>query len=173
MEVTFRAYTGEDLPELMEIWNDILEDGEAFPGTELYVLPEFAAMLEEQSAVTCMLQDGVLAGYYILHPNNIGRCSHVANASYAMKKEFRGRGLGKYLVGQSLKQAARLGFRGMQFNAVVAGNLAALRIYRNAGFQTVGKIPGGFLLKNGTYSDMYILYRPLTESGIEMPSDSC
>ena len=129
MELTFRAYTGEDLPELMEIWNDI---------------PEFAAMLEEQSAVTCMFQDGSLAGYYILHPNNIGRCSHVANASYAMKKEFRGRGLGKHLVEHSL-------------------SLAALKIYRGAGFQTVGVIPGGFLLKNGVYSDMYILYRSLAE----------
>lgn len=29
MGLTFRAYTGEDLPELMEIWNDILEDGVA------------------------------------------------------------------------------------------------------------------------------------------------
>lgn len=163
MELTFRAYTGEDLPELMEIWSDILEDGVAFPGTELYELPEFAAMLEEQSAVTCMFQDGSLAGYYILHPNNIGRCSHVANASYAMKKEFRGRGLGKHLVEHSLSLAAELGFRGMQFNAVVAGNTAALKIYRGAGFQTVGVIPGGFLLKNGVYSDMYILYRPLAE----------
>ena len=163
MELTFRAYTGEDLPELMEIWNDILEDGAAFPGTELYELPEFAAMLEEQSAVTCMFQDGSLAGYYILHPNNIGRCSHVANASYAMKKEFRGRGLGKHLVEHSLSLAAELGFRGMQFNVVVAGNTAALKIYRGAGFQTVGVIPGGFLLKNGVYSDMYILYRPLAE----------
>ena len=51
----------------------------------------------------------------------------------------------------------------MQFNAVVAGNTAALKIYRGAGFQTVGVIPGGFLLKNGVYSDMYILYRPLAE----------
>ena len=63
----------------------------------------------------------------------------------------------------SLSLAAELGFRGMQFNAVVAGNTAALKIYRGAGFQTVGVIPGGFLLKNGVYSDMYILYRPLAE----------
>lgn len=60
-----------------------------------------------------------------------------------------------------LEEAAALGFRGMQFNAVVAGNTAALRIYRGLGFQTVGTIPGGFLLPDGTYSDMYVMYRPL------------
>ena len=49
----------------------------------------------------------------------------------------------------------------MQFNAVVAGNTAALRIYRQAGFETVGMIPGGFRLKDGSYSDMYVLYRSL------------
>ena len=161
MELTFRAYTGEDLPELMEIWNDILEDGVAFPGTELYELPEFAAMLEEQSAVTCMFQDGSLADYYILHPNNIGRCSHVANASYAMKKEFRGRGLGKHLVEHSLSLAAELGFRGMQFNAVVRSNTHALSLYKKLGFVQLGIIPGGFLMKDGHYEDIIPHYHVL------------
>mgnify|MGYP004547793109 CR=1 FL=1 len=37
-----------------------------------------------------MIVDGQMVGYYILHPNNIGRCSHVANASYVLSKEMRG-----------------------------------------------------------------------------------
>ena len=85
----------------------------------------------------------------------------MANASYVLDRAFRGRGLGRPLVERSLEEAAALGFRGMQFNAVVAGNTAALRIYRGLGFQTVGTIPGGFLLPDGTYSDMYVMYRPL------------
>ena len=98
MKLTFYTYRKADILEMMDIWNDILEDGVAFPGTELYDLDRFEAMLGEQTAATCLAVDGRLAGYYILHPNNIGRCGHVANASYAMKKEFRGKGLGKYLV---------------------------------------------------------------------------
>ena len=161
MKLTFYTYRKADILEMMDIWNDILEDGVAFPGTELYDPERFEAMLGEQTAATCLAVDGRLAGYYILHPNNIGRCGHVANASYAMKKEFRGKGVGKYLVSRSLEEAGELGFRGMQFNAVVAGNTAALRIYRQAGFETVGMIPGGFRLKDGSYSDMYVLYRHL------------
>ena len=104
---------------------------------------------------------GRLAGYYILHPNNIGRCAHVANASYLMDKRFRGMGLGRPLVAHSIETAKALGFRGMQFNAVVAGNRPALTIYEGLGFYRVGTIPGGFRLKSGAYSDMYILYLPL------------
>lgn len=110
MELTFYTYRKADILEMMDIWNDILEDGVAFPGTELYDLERFEAMLGEQTAATCLAVDGRLAGYYILHPNNIGHCGHVANASYAMKKEFRGRGLGKHLVSRSLEEAGNWDF---------------------------------------------------------------
>ena len=109
-----------------------------FRGRNCTIRSALRAMLGEQTAATCLAVDGRLAGYYILHPNNIGRCGHVANASYAMKKEFRGKGLGKHLVSRSLEEAGELGFRGMQFNAVVAGNTAALRIYRQADLRRWG-----------------------------------
>ena len=162
MNHTFRPAQPGDTPLLREIWNHILEEGNFFPGEEPYQDDGgFAAFLAEQSAVTCLLTDGRLAGYYILHPNNIGRCGHVANASYLMDKRFRGQKIGRPLVGHSVETAKALGFRGMQFNAVVAGNRAALSIYQAAGFRMVGTIPGGFRLKGGEYSDMYILYLPL------------
>ena len=161
MEIIFRSYGPADLPWLTALWNDVLADGVAFPGEELYTEPDFASFLSRQDAVNILLADGVPAGYYILHPNNIGRCGHVANASYLMDKRFRGQKLGRPLVGHSVETAKALGFRGMQFNAVVAGNRAALSIYQAAGFRMVGTIPGGFRLKGGEYSDMHILYLPL------------
>ena len=91
MEITFRPYAPSDLPWLTALWNDVLADGVAFPGAELYTEPDFAAFLSQQDAVNVLLAGGAPAGYYILHPNNIGRCSHVANASYLMDKRFRGR----------------------------------------------------------------------------------
>lgn len=162
MNHTFRPAQPGDTPLLREIWNHILEEGSFFPGEEPYQDDGgFAAFLAEQSAVTCLLADGRVAGYYILHPNNIGRCGHVANASFAMSPAFRGRGLGKHLVARAVEQARELGFRGLQFNAVVVGNRAAVHLYQSAGFQTVGVIPGGFRLKDGTYSDMLVMYLSL------------
>lgn len=161
MDITFQPFCEKDLVAMKDIWNDILIDGIAFPGTELYGEEDFADFLRQQSAVTCMLAGDNLMGYYILHPNNIGRCSHVANASYCMSKQARGKHLGKMLVERSIQQAKELGFRGMQFNAVVVSNKPAIHIYQSVGFQVIGTIPGGFLLKDGTYSDMLVMYLPL------------
>lgn len=161
MNITFRTYKKEDVELLKDIWNDILMDGNAFPGDKLYEKEKFENMLEEQSAVTCILADNKVAGYYILHPNNIGRCSHVSNASFAISKEFRGKKLAESLVRKSIQQAKELGFRGMQFNAVVVANTAAIHTYQKIGFNIIGTISKGYRLKNGEYSDMYIMYLPI------------
>lgn len=58
-------------------------------------------MISQQDAVNYMYIDKILVGYYILHPNNIGRCSHVVNASYVLDKTMRE----KYLVEHSIKTA--------------------------------------------------------------------
>ena len=87
MGIRFRNYKDCDLECMTSMWNEILEDGMSFPGTELYESSQFQKMLDEQTRVVCMEKDGELVGYYILHPNNIGRCSHIANASYVIKKQ--------------------------------------------------------------------------------------
>ena len=102
--------------------------------------------------------DGTVLGMYILHPNNIGRCGHIANASYAVERSVRGRGVGEALVRDSLKQAKAHGFTVMQFNAVVATNTRALHLYEKVGFTRLGVIPKGFRLPDGTYADIVPQY---------------
>jgi ribosomal protein S18 acetylase RimI-like enzyme len=58
------------------------------------------------------------------------------------------------LVKDCLKKAKELGFRILQFNAVVATNTSALKLYKKLGFVQLGRIPNGFLLKNGEYEDI-------------------
>jgi ribosomal protein S18 acetylase RimI-like enzyme len=161
MDISFRTYKKEEVTYLKEIWNDILEDGIAFPGDIPYDETGFEKMLKDQTAVICILVDQEVAGYFILHPNNIGRCGHIANASYAISKKYRGQKLAEPLVKKSIEQAKEAGFRGIQFNAVVAGNLAAIHTYQKIGFAMIGTIPKGFRLKNGEYSDMHIMYFPI------------
>lgn len=161
MNITFKNYNQNYLSEMTKTWNDIIEEGVAFPGEELYTPEEFEKMLFEQSTVTCMFYDDRYAGYYIIHPNNIGRCSHVANASYCIDRSARGAGGFSQLVKNSLVEATDLGFKGMQFNAVVASNLAAIHTYQKNDFSIIGTIPKGFRLKDQTFSDMYVMYRAL------------
>ena len=87
----------------------------------------------------------------------------MANISYLIGKKFRGRHLGRHLVADSVRRARQEGFRGIQFNGVGAWNKAAIHLYQDAGFKTLATIPGGFRLKDGTYSDMYIMYLSLIE----------
>ena len=70
-----------------------------------------------------------------------------------------GLGLGRELVKDSLAQAARKGFRGLQFNAVVASNEAAIHLYEDLGFTRVGTIPGGFCSILGNFEDVLSITR--------------
>lgn len=98
---------------------------------------------------------------YILHPNNLGRCGHLCNASYAVSSDLRGRHIGEQLVKDSLKIGRRLGFRVLQFNAVVESNIHARHLYERLGFIQLGAIPGGFRMKDGHYENIYPYYREL------------
>ncbi|MCR5042368.1 MAG: GNAT family N-acetyltransferase, partial [Clostridia bacterium] len=115
-----REYAAKDLPEMTAIWNEVVLEGVAFPQEELLDEETGEAFFASQSRCGVAVDtDGSVAGLYILHPNNVGRCGHICNASYAEKAGLGGKHTGEALVKDSLEQARRLGFRLMQFTAVV------------------------------------------------------
>ena len=164
MELFVRGFTDADLPAITAIWNSVVADGVAFPQTEL-LEPETTgrAFFAGQSftGVACDRDTGAILGLYILHPNNVGRCGHICNASYAVDKGLRGQHIGRALVCHCMDQARALGFRILQFNAVAASNTGALHLYEQLGFTRLGVIPGGFRHDDGTYEDIIPHYRVL------------
>ncbi len=114
-------------------------------------------------AAGCVLavQNEVLLGMYRYGPNMPGRGSHIATATFMVAQAFRGRGLGRILVQHCLEQARASGFRAMQFNQVVATNLAALSLYRSMGFMKVGEIPEAFAHPRDGYVAALVMYRDL------------
>lgn len=159
--VTVQAYQVSDLSGMIAVWNEVVEDGMAFPQEEKLTEQTGSAFFSKQDFVGVVRIDGVVAGLYILHPNNVGRCGHHANASYAVRSDFRGHRIGECLVKHSLEQAKALGYRLLVFNAVVKGNDSAIRLYEKLGFIKVGEIPQGFRLKSGVYQDTMIFYHTL------------
>lgn len=158
MEIILREYREEDIPSMVEIWNTVIDEGNAFPQLDPLKRTEAEQFFGSQS-FTCVAEDGEeLLGLYILHPNNVGRCGHIANASYAVRSDCRGKNIGEKLVRDSLKKAGELKFRIMQFNAVVSTNKAAIYLYEKIGFTKLGVIPKGFLLGDGTYTDIILYY---------------
>ncbi len=161
--IYIREFLDSDAKEAAAIWNRVVEDGEAFPQLETLSVKEAETFFKSQDftgiAVDSETEEPV--GLYILHPNNIGRCGHIANASYAVKFEFRGQHIGEAIVSHSLEKAAELGFKIMQFNAVVAANHSAIHLYEKLGFIRLGTIPGGFHMKDGHYEDIILFYHKL------------
>lgn len=163
MNIIIREYEKKDVSGAIAIWNEVVEDGVAFPQLELLTEVSGDAFFSEQSftGIAYDADSGRIVGLYILHPNNVGRCGHICNTSYAVKKEFRGRGIGEKLVIHSLEKGKELGFKILQFNAVVKSNVYALRLYEKLGFVKLGTIPGGFLMKDGRYEDIILHYKLL------------
>lgn len=160
---TIRLFEERDLPSMREVWNEVVRDGMAFPQMdELTSNEEALGFFGGQTATAVAEAGGEVLGLYILHPNNVGRCEHIANASYAVASQARGMHLGEALVRDSLARAHDAGFRVLQFNAVVASNAGALHLYKKAGFTQLGTIPGGFLNKQGVYEDIIPHYYDLT-----------
>ena len=156
-----RAYTPRDVARMIEVWNEVVEDGVAFPQEDLLDEQTGAAFFAAQSHCGVAEEDGRVVGLYILHPNNVGRCGHIANASYDVSSRCRGRHIGQPLVKDSLETAKALGFRILQFNAVVESNRAARHLYERLGFVPLGIIPEGFRMKDGHYENICPYYRVL------------
>lgn len=146
----------EYVKDAIAIWNDIVEDGIAFPQKEALDEKSGTEFFNSQSftGIAIDTDSNEVVGLYILHPNNVGRCGHISNASYAVKKSKRGMHIGEFLVKDCLAKAKEIGFKILQFNAVVATNTSALKLYAKLGFNQLGIIPNGFLMKDGTYEDI-------------------
>ena len=156
-----RKYSGNDLPEMIRIWNEVVEEGIAFPQEELLSFETGKQFFASQSYCAIAEENGRIYGLYILHPNNVGRCGHISNASYAVSSESRGKHIGELLVKDSLVQAKRLGFGILQFNAVVESNIHARHLYERLGFVQLGTIPGGFRMKDGHFENICPYYHEL------------
>ncbi len=142
-----REYTDKDISQMVKIWNEVVEEGIAFPQEDFLDERSGKEFFGEQSYTGVAKDDNDITGLYILHPNNIGRCGHICNASYAVSSNCRGQHIGEKLVMDCLEKAKELGFKVLQFNAVVESNIHARHLYERLGFNQLGTIPGGFRME--------------------------
>ena len=154
--IKVKGFLKEDIKEVNAVWNKVVEDGNAFPqeipfdeksGIEFFESQTFTGVAYDE-------ETGEIVGVYILHPNFVGRCSHICNTSYAVKAGKRGLGIGKLIVTHSMQKARESGFKILQLNAVIASNTPALSLYKKLGLIPLGAIKNAFRNKNGEYEDI-------------------
>jgi L-amino acid N-acyltransferase YncA len=161
---SIRPATDADWPRLWPIFRDTVAAGETYAYPEDLVSDEARSLwLEKPPGATVVLEaDGEILGTAKMGPNRPGRGDHVGTASFMVADTARGRGVGRALAEHVVAWHREQGFRGIQFNAVVETNTAAVRLWQSLGFEIVGTVPGAFRSATHGYVGLHVMYLPLT-----------
>lgn len=104
-------------------------------------------------------EGSLIFGMYKIVANQRDLGSHVANASFMIDSQERGKGLGRELGEHCISEARKAGFLAMQFNFVVSTNTAAVALWKKLEFEIVGTLPKAFKHRLLGYVDAYVMYR--------------
>ena len=141
-----RPAAHDDWPRIWPLLDQVVAEGEsyAFP-LDLTEETGRGWWMERPPGATVVLEeDGAVLGSAKMGPNRPGRGDHIGTASFLVAAEARGRGVGRALAEHVVAWHRDQGFRGIQFNAVVETNTAAVRLWTSVGFEVVGTVPGAF-----------------------------
>jgi L-amino acid N-acyltransferase YncA len=159
-EPVIRDATSDDAPAILAIGRELVEDGDTYVFAPTTSDDELKAYwLSPAGRTFVAVLDGQTVGCYLLRTNYPGRGRHVANASYAVRRSFTRRGVGRAMAEHSLEMARSLGFQAMQFNLVVSTNDAAVTLWRTLGFRIVGNLPKVFDHPKRGLVDAYVMHR--------------
>jgi ribosomal protein S18 acetylase RimI-like enzyme len=162
-DVAIRRAADDDWPQIWPIFREVTVAGDTFvydPQTdETTARSWWPAPPPNQTWLA--LDGSTVLGFYTVGPNHGGPGAHIANASYMVDAAARGRGIGRRLVAHSLECARSADYLGVQFNAVAASNVYALKLYQDLGFETIGRVPNGFRHPEQGLVDLLIMFHPL------------
>jgi L-amino acid N-acyltransferase YncA len=146
--------------QIWDIFREVIAAGDSYV-FEMGLAREDALRywLSPEHRTFVVVENGRVFGTYILKKNHPGRGSHVANASYMVASQARGKGVGALMCRHSLAEARRLGFSAMQFNMVVSTNTAAISLWQKHGFNIVGALPKVFRHATHGLVDAYVMHR--------------
>jgi L-amino acid N-acyltransferase YncA len=162
--VLIREATPGDWPSIWPFFSRIVEAGETYAYDPEIEETEARGlwMVGPPGRVVVALGDGgEVVGSANMYPNRPGRGAHVASASFMVDPEHAGRGVGRALGEHVLEWARAEGYRGIQFNAVVETNAAAVALWRSLGFEVIGTVPEAFHHPTEGYVGLHVMYRRL------------
>lgn len=163
MSLEIRRASAADWDAIWPIWHEIVAAADTYayePGTDSDEA-RCSWLAPEPHETWVAAADASIVGTYHLGPNQAGPGAHVANASYMVGAAARGKGVGRAMVEHSLERARAAGYLGIQFNAVAATNVHAIRLYEQLGFVTVGIVPRAFRHPTAGLVGLHVMYRDL------------
>ena len=164
MPADVRRFEDDDWPAVERIIAAVLDEGETYAMPPVAGDEARAFWLEGNDQVVVAEAAGEVLGTAKMGRNRPAQGSHVGTASFMVAEPARGHGIGRALGAYAVQWHREHGFRGVQFNAVVETNVAAVRLWQALGFQVVGTVPGAFRRPDGTYVGLHVMYLDLTQS---------
>lgn len=164
MTLAVRAAIGDDWPAIWPIIQEVAAAQETFAmdAAPAETAMRSAWMSVPRGRVVVAVDDGGhVVGTANMYPNRPNQGAHVASGSFMVAAQHRGQGVGRELVQDMIAWVHAEGFLGIQFNAVVASNDAAVRLYQSEGFRIVGAAPGAFVHPTRGSVDLLIMWRDL------------
>ena len=158
-----RGATDADWPAIWPIFSDVVRAGDTYAYDPAMTSDEARGLWLEQPPghTVVALVDGAVVGTAKMGPNRPARGSHVGTASFMVGPAARGHGVGRALAAYVVDWHRRQGYRGIQFNAVVETNTAAVRLWQSLGFEIVGTVPGAFRSPAHGYVGLHVMFLPL------------
>jgi L-amino acid N-acyltransferase YncA len=158
-----REATSDDWPAIYPIFRDIVAGGRTYAYPEDLSLEQASGiwMLPPPDHVVVACEDEEILGSAKMGPNRPGRGAHIATASFMVDSAAQGRGVGRALGNYLIEWARSAGFHGIQFNAVVETNAAAVHLWQALGFDIIGTVPEAFRHPEHGLVGLHVMYRPL------------
>lgn len=148
MELVLTPYAESDLRDFAALFRAVVADGETYAYPEGLSDDEIQALWWEQppgKTIVARTDDRRFLGSAKMGPNRPGRGAHIGTASFMVAHDARGSGVGRAMLDHVLDWHLVNGFAGIQFNAVVETNTAAIHLWESVGFRIIGTVPGAFV----------------------------
>jgi GNAT superfamily N-acetyltransferase len=162
-DARIRAATEDDWLRIWPFFAGIVAAGEtyAFP-EDLTVESGRGWWMEGPPGLTVVLEDdGRILGSAKMGPNRPGRGDHVGTASFMVDPAASGGGVGRALATYVVQWHREQGYAGIQFNAVVETNAAAVHLWHALGFEIIGTVPGAFRSTAHGRVGLHVMYLAL------------
>ncbi|MEU5832286.1 GNAT family N-acetyltransferase [Streptomyces diacarni] len=158
-----RTSTAGDWPGIFGFYRKIMDEGQTYAFPQGQTLEEAHPWWMETppGQTVVAVADGRIIGSAKMGPNKPGRGAHIATASFLVDPECRNRGVGRALGEYVIDWARQENYHGIQFNAVVETNEAAVRLWQSLGFKILGTIPGAFNHPTKGLVGQHFMFLPL------------
>ncbi|MGH3434296.1 MAG: GNAT family N-acetyltransferase [Thermocrispum sp.] len=154
-----------DWPSIWPFFRQIVAARETYaydPDMDVATAERLWMQLEQPAHTVVAIDDdpaGPVLGTANMYPNRPGPGAHIASASFMVDPARHGKGTGRALGEYVIGWAKAGGFRGIQFNAVVESNIAAVHLWRSLGFEVLGTVPEAFHSPTHGYVGLHLMYR--------------